>query len=57
MLNKEYLFNKMSKITNECELRDLYENLHHLLWSNEGFSPEKAMEHLNFIFYLKCIEN
>jgi type I restriction-modification system DNA methylase subunit len=53
---KVYLFERMSKITTDKDIQDLFENIHHLLWSREGFSPEKAMEHLNFMFYLKCIE-
>lgn len=46
----------MSRITNDKELTDLWENLHHLLWSSEGFTPEKAMDHLMFIFYIRLLE-
>jgi type I restriction enzyme S subunit len=49
-------FETMNPITNEKELQDLWENLHHLLWSNEGFTPEKAMDHLNLIFYIRLLE-
>jgi type I restriction-modification system DNA methylase subunit len=47
---------KMARITNSNDLVELYENVHHLLWTREGFSPEKAMDHLNLFLYLMCIE-
>lgn len=47
---------RMARITNSNDLVELYENVHHLLWTREGFSPEKAMDHLNLFLYLMCIE-
>ena len=47
---------KMARITKSEDLVELYENIHHLLWTREGFSPEKAMDHLNLFLYLMCIE-
>lgn len=49
-------FEAMSRVTTDKELQDLWENLHHLLWSKEGFAPEKALEHLNLILYIRLIE-
>src|SRR3989338_5279797 len=33
-----------------------FENIHHLLWSDAGLNPEKAMEHLMFFFAYRLIE-
>lgn len=37
-------------------LQSFFEDLHNLLWSRAGLSPEKAMEHLIFFFAYRLIE-
>lgn len=57
--NKEEEVKKKDKyfpIQEKDDITDLFENLHHLLWSRCGFSPETAMNHLTLFMFLKIIE-
>ena len=38
-------------------LQRFFEDLHNLLWSCAGLSPEKALEHMTFFFAYRLIEN
>jgi type I restriction-modification system DNA methylase subunit len=42
-------------ITKET-LPAFFENLHHLLWSQAGLSPERALEHMTFFFSYRLVE-
>src|SRR5579883_2509868 len=37
-------------------MEKIFENLRNILWNKEGFSTDKALEHLNFFLFLKTIE-
>ena len=38
-------------------LQKFFEDLHNLLWSNAGLSPEKALDHMTFFFAYRLLEN
>ena len=38
------------------QLQGFYENLHNLLWTRAGLSPERALEHMVFFFAYRLIE-
>lgn len=38
-------------------LQKFFEDLHNLLWSSAGLSPEKALEHMTFFFAYRLLEN
>lgn len=41
----------------KTELQKFFEDIHNVLWSSAGLSPEKALEHMTFFFAYRLIEN
>jgi len=44
------------KAQQEAVLQKFFDDLHNLLWSRAGLSPEKALEHMTFFFAYRLIE-
>jgi restriction endonuclease S subunit len=49
--------NKMNRISQErVNATRKYENIHNLLWNESGFTPEKALAHMNLFIAYRIIE-